>query len=294
MTACAGRGIESEHTGTAVLKRSIFRYTVNFTNVRIETCEEIVPLGRGEFEFDIVSYAVNAEDIVLVRAFKDCRNGFFVDVGAGDPDDGSVTKNLVDRLDWRGVNVEPLPEILDRLRAVRPNDVNLGVALDIQPGKASFYRIVAGPGLEGGPGLSTLDPDIVEMHKETGWGIEELEVDVVTLESVLTEYASPGFDLLKVDVEGREAAVLASADLSYWRPRVLVVESTIPDSPEPSHDKWESLVIQAGYKLALFDGLNRFYARNSESELLRRLSVPANVFDRWIPFTWARRLGLEP
>jgi FkbM family methyltransferase len=183
---------------------------------------------------------------------------------------------------------------LDRLRAVRPNDVNLGVALDIQPGKASFYRIVAGPGLEGGPGLSTLDPDIVEMHKETGWGIEELEVDVVTLESVLTEYASPGFDLLKVDVEGREAAVLASADLSYWRPRVLVVESTIPDSPEPSHDKWESLVIQAGYKLALFDGLNRFYARNSEAELLRRLSVPANVFDRWIPFTWARRLGLEP
>jgi hypothetical protein len=170
----------------------------------------------------------------------------------------------------------------------------LGVALDIQPGKASFYRIVAGPGLEGGPGLSTLDPDIVEMHKETGWGIEELEVDVVTLESVLTEYASPGFDLLKVDVEGREAAVLASADLSYWRPRVLVVESTIPDSPEPSHDKWESLVIQTGYKLALFDGLNRFYARNSESELLRRLSVPANVFDRWIPFTWARRLGLEP
>lgn len=191
----------------------------------IEVCEETMPFGRGEFEFDIVSYASNAEDIVLVRAFAECRGRFFVDVGAGDPEEGSVTKNLVDRLDWRGANIEPLPEMLDRLRAARPKDISLGVALDTKPGKASFYRIVAGPGLEGGPGLSTLDTDIVEMHKATGWGVQELEVDVVTLESVLAEYASPGFELLKVDVEGREAAVLASADLRYWRPRVLVVES---------------------------------------------------------------------
>ncbi|MBO2461432.1 FkbM family methyltransferase [Actinomadura sp. LCR2-06] len=34
------------------------------------------------------------------------------------------------------------------------------------------------------------------------------------LESVLSEYAQPGFDLLKVDVEGPEASVLASADLA--------------------------------------------------------------------------------
>ena len=252
-----------------------------------------MPLGRGEFEFDIVSYAVNAEDVVLVRAFAGYRRGFFVDVGAGDPEEGSVTKNLVDRLDWRGVNIEPLPEMVDCLRAARPNDINLGVAVDLKPGKAPFYRIVARPGLEGGPGLSTLDPEIVEMHKKTGWGVQELQVDVVTLESVLTENASPGFDLLKVDVEGREAAVLASADLSYWRPRVVLVEATVPDSPEPSYEEWEPLVMKSGYRLALFDGLNRFYARADETELLRRLSVPANVFDRWIPFAWAKRLGLE-
>ncbi|SEG24341.1 Methyltransferase FkbM domain-containing protein [Thermomonospora echinospora] len=39
----------------------------------------------------------------------------------------------------------------------------------------------------------------------------------------LRRYARPGFDLLKVDVEGREAGVLASADLAYWRPRALSV-----------------------------------------------------------------------
>jgi hypothetical protein len=43
------------------------------------------------------------------------------------------------------------------------------------------------------------------------------------------------------------------------------------------------LVIDAGYRLALFDGLNRFYARDDEPVLLERLSIPPNVFDRWMP-----------
>lgn len=107
------------------------------------------------------------------------------------------------------------------------------------------------------------------------------------LQAILAEHAHPGFDLLKVDVEGREVSVLASADLSHWKPRVLVVEATVPDSPEPSHQKWEDMVLDRGYKLALFDGLNRFYARDDEPELLRRLSVPVNVFDRWVPVAWS-------
>jgi FkbM family methyltransferase len=85
-----------------------------------------------------------------------------------------------------------------------------------------FHRILPGPGLEGAAGLSTLEPEIAEMHRRTGWGCEELEVEVVTLTSVLEAHARPGFDLLKIDVEGSEAAVLASADLRQWRPRVMV------------------------------------------------------------------------
>jgi hypothetical protein len=55
-----------------------------------------------------------------MRAFAGTRRGFFVNVGAGEPDSGSVTKNLVDRLGWRGVNIEPLPERHGRLVAARP------------------------------------------------------------------------------------------------------------------------------------------------------------------------------
>ena len=65
-----------------------------------------------------------------------------------------------------------------------------------------------------------------------------------------------------------------------------MVEATVPDSLEPSHQEWEKMVVDKGYSFALFDGLNRFYAHDNEPELLKRLSVPVIVFDRWNPVAW--------
>ncbi|GGU39834.1 FkbM family methyltransferase [Actinomadura livida] len=242
--------------------------------------------------YDLIAYAGNAEDVVLMRAFAGRKSGFFVDVGAGEPVSGSLTKNLVDVLGWRGVNVEPLPDRHARLQRARPGDVNLRVAIGDEPGTAEFFRIVPGRGKAGDGGLSTLRRDVLEGHLADGWRHEQLHVEVVTLETVLAAHAEPGFDLLKVDVEGAEAAVLRSADLQVWRPRVIVVEATFPLSSRPSHQEWEPLVLAAGHELALFDGLNRFYARDDEPGLGERLAVPANVLDNCIPYACARRAGL--
>lgn len=243
--------------------------------------------------FDTIAYGGNAEDVVLLRAYGGQRNGFFVDVGAGEPERESLTKNLVDRFGWRGVNIEPLPERFDMLVKARPLDVNLAVAVSTEPGRAVFHRILPTGTRSGGTGLSTLKPEIVDLHRRTGWGVDDFEVDVVTLESVLAEHASPRFDLLKVDVEGSEGAVLASADLRAWRPRVVVVEATLPDTTIPSHEDWEPQLLDCGYVLTLFDGVNRFYARADEPDLAERLSIPANVTDRFIPAVYAQLLGLQ-
>jgi FkbM family methyltransferase len=237
-----------------------------------------------EQPFELVAYAQNAEDVVLIRAFTDWPSGFFVDIGAGDPCEGSLTKNLSDRLGWRGINVEPQPDMFARLCAARPNDINLCLAVGSKPGMTCFYR------LYDNQGMSTLCPTVATSHRVAGWSIEELQVEVVTLEHVLAAYAKPEFDLLKIDVEGMEIDVLASFDLTKWRPRVLVIEATVPGTRVPSHQEWEPEVLAAGYQLALFDGLNRFYARNNEPVLRERLSVPANVFDRWISARWLRLL----
>ena len=88
-------------------------------------------------------------------------------------------------------------------------------------------------------------------------------------------------DFLKVDVEGHEAAVLRGADFDHWRPRVVVVEATLPHTTTPSHVAWEPILAAARYRCAGFDGINRYYAAEECSDLLPLLEAPVTVLDGW-------------
>jgi hypothetical protein len=84
---------------------------------------------------------------------------------------------------------------------------------------------------------------------------------------------------LKVDVEGFEKEVLLGADFTEFRPWILVIEATYPNSPEVNYGDWEKIVLEAGYRFAYFDGLNRFYVAAEHEELHASFSVPPNFFD---------------
>jgi hypothetical protein len=114
-----------------------------------------------------------------------------------------------------------------------------------------------------------------------------VEVELTTLAALLDAHPGP-VDFLKIDVEGAERAVIEGADWTRHRPRVLVVEATEPGSPKPTHEQWEPMLLDAGYRCALFDGLNRFYGRADDADVLAALAAPANVFDEYEPFGHAR------
>jgi FkbM family methyltransferase len=243
-----------------------------------------MPLWKAREPF--VSYAQNGEDVVLARALQPDRTvGFWVDVGAGDPRFDSVTAAFADR-GWRGINIEPLQPEFERLVADRPRDVNLRVALGAAPGVAKLFE-----GPEENRGSSTMRPEVAARYVENGQVFTPSEVQVMTLAQIVAEYAPPTVDLLKVDVEGMEAEVLAGADWSSFRPRVVVVEATVPNSSEPSYQAWEPMLLELGYQLALFDGLNRFYGRADDPEVLAALSTPANVLDHFVPYVWLNRVN---
>jgi FkbM family methyltransferase len=229
----------------------------------------------------VISYAQNAEDVVLARVFQGQDTGRYVDIGAGYPAQDSVTKHFYD-LGWRGINIEPEPSLAHELRQARPDDVNLVVAVGAKPGTTALHVV------DGQWGRATLDDNIAGHYRaDNNWQIREIEVDVVTLAGLLDEH--PGeVDFLKIDVEGAEHDVIDSADWTRHRPRVVVVEATEPGSPTPSHGQWEPILLDAGYCCALFDGLNRFYARVDDDEALSRLAAPANVFDQFERYDVAR------
>jgi len=226
-----------------------------------------------------VSYAQNSEDVVLARALRpDDRAGFWVDVGAGDPVDMSVTAAFAER-GWRGINIEPLELQFEQLSQARPRDTNLRLALGATPGLGKLFV-----GRSEYWGASTMVPEVADSYRSAGQEFEAIEIVVSTLAEVAAQHVHGPVDFLKIDVEGCEREVIAGADWATFRPRIVVVESVAPNTAIPTHEQWEPLLLEAGYALALFDGLNRFYARADEPDLIARLAVPANPSDEFVPF----------
>lgn len=232
----------------------------------------------------MISYAQNREDVLLNRVFPG-PEGFYIDVGAAHPVSHSMTKWFSEK-GWRGVNVEPLADFYRSLVEDRPRDVNLNVAVGERPGEVTLYEVPSCVG------WATTDPATAEAIRAVGREVVPRPVRVVTLAEVCERHADRPIDFLKIDVEGGERAVIAGADFTRWRPRVLVIEATEVGKPVPNHESWEPLVLAADYRYATFDGLNRYYVRDEDAELVPLLQTPVNVFDDHILYE-QRRLERE-
>src|SRR6478672_11439427 len=81
------------------------------------------------------SFAQNGEDVVLWRALGHLYHGRYVDVGANDPTDDSVTRAFYDR-GWRGIAIEPVPEYAQRFRDQRSEDLVVEAAITARSGDA--------------------------------------------------------------------------------------------------------------------------------------------------------------
>lgn len=223
----------------------------------------------------IVSYSQNAEDIRLWRVFRAIENGFYVDIGAADPYVDSVT-HLFYENGWSGINVEPSP-CFDAIHEARTRDVNLRIAIGESEGMVPFFLTY--PYL----GLSTFDPSTHDGLQQAIDRTEEVVVPQRRLESILREHAvGRTIHFLKVDVEGAEPKVLASSDWASFRPIVVIVEAIESWSTTSTHEHWESILLEAGYRFAAFDGINRFYVDRDHDHLISALAYPISALDRFV------------
>jgi len=231
------------------------------------------PAPRRAPEF--VSYSANAEDVILHRLFPGPAAGFYVDVGAAHPIWESDTKALRDR-GWRGINIEPQEEFLTELRRHRPDDVNLGVALSDAPGELTFFEVE-------GTGLSTLDKDNAARAEAKGYRVMPRRVTILTLAQVLADNnVPPDFEFLKIDVEGLEQSVLAGNDWQRFRPQVVMIEATVPETPIRRQDGCRAFLTDKGWRHAWFDGLNDWYLAPNFEPPDGVFEAPPNVFDRYV------------
>lgn len=226
----------------------------------------------------MISYAQNHEDVLLDRMFPRGTKGFYIDVGANDPVVHSVSKHFYD-LGWHGVNVEPSPLPFERLVRERTRDINLNVGLSAQSGELTFYDFP-----EEFCGFSTFSQEQAARHSGAGAPSTVRQVRTTTLQEVCEEHVTGPIDFLSIDVEGHEQQVIRGGDWRRWRPRVVLVEATQPNTTIPTHEPWEPVLLEADYLFAAFDGLNRYYVCAEDSALRSALAVPVNVTDAYVPY----------
>ena len=236
----------------------------------------------------MISYAQNFEDVILERIFKDKFDGFYVDVGAAHPVIDSVTNHFYNK-GWKGINIEPSPQLYYKLKNERSRDINLNMVVTTKDGIVDFHDI-PNSGLSSLLEENTLSIKDNEFQKDYNGNkvLEPAKISIVSnrLETIFDKYVKDIIiDFLKIDVEGAEKSVIESNNWDKYKPKVIIIESTKPNSQIFTHGDWEFLILNAGYTFVYFDGLNRFYLRNDLIELNELFSYPPCVFDNFVKYS---------
>jgi FkbM family methyltransferase len=216
-----------------------------------------------------LSYAQNMEDFHLSLAFADQQRGTYIDIGGGHPVAGSVSFWFYKR-GWDGIVVEPQTDLARLHRQLRPRDKVMQLLVGADDKERDFHVFDR---------LHGLSTTVVEHAKAAGADFRTLRLPSISLAELCRTHAPDAIDFLKIDVEGAEADVIAGADWDRFRPGIVLVESIAPLSNEPTWDKWEAMLLDKGYRFALFDTLNRFYVAEERKDLLATMPTERAPWD---------------
>lgn len=185
----------------------------------------------------------HADETVLVREFFGASPGFFIEVGANEPREGSQTWHLEQRA-WTGVLIEPQPALAERLRRERSARVFAAACSSPANAGSTLPLHVAGP-------MSSLNR---ERMAPGALPEDVIEVPVRTLDDILTESAAPvPVDFMSVDVEGHEIEALSGFTFARWQPRLVLLEDHVEDLRK------HRFMTAAGYRLVRRTNFNGWY-----------------------------------
>ena len=179
--------------------------------------------AKGIFfgEFPKLSYSRSGEDLLLDDIFKQKSVGTYVDVGAFHPIKYSNTFKFYLK-GWRGINIDPNKEIMDLFNTVRPEDINLNLAVSINAGYLDYYMN------NFDPSMNTISEEFAkESSKQYGFGFaEKRTVATERLDKIIasSRIAANEIDFLNIDVEGHDLEVLQSNDWNKIRPKIVLIE----------------------------------------------------------------------
>lgn len=203
------------------------------------------------------SFSQNQEDLVIDKLLGYKDKGFYVDVGAYDPDRMSNTQRFYLR-GWRGINIEPNPQNLQKFLRERPRDINLNLGVSDTAGTFTFYQFFPSA-------LSTFSQKDANFNRKQGFKLlREFPIQVDTLANILDKYASEQeIDFFSVDTEGFDLKVLKGNDWERFGPKLICVEtgSLGRGGGITKFEKINGFLERIGYRLAYRNKVNSIFLK---------------------------------
>lgn len=178
--------------------------------------------------------------------FKNKKNGVYVDIGAYDGISFSNTYFFDKELGWKGICIEPNPDVFKELFENRPNAICLPLCISNYNGQAYFLKVhpphemLSGIVNEFDPRqLARIDHDMQGISQHT----TVMPVEVRKISDILIEHGLYEIDLLTIDVEGAEKTILSDIDFKKFNIRYIVVENNFHESGIAEY------LLQQGYRI---------------------------------------------
>lgn len=183
------------------------------------------------------SYAQCGEDLIAAYVFNALgrRRIAYLDIGAHHPTYLSNTYYFYLQ-GQRGVCIEPDATLLAAFRRVRAGDKLLNVGIGPREGEADFFVLTT-------PTLNTFSRE--EAERVASYGNQRIErvekVRIRDVNAVIRENFDGPPDLLSLDVEGMDLAILRSLDFEHLAPDVCCVE-TLSYTEDRSERKLDEII----------------------------------------------------
>jgi FkbM family methyltransferase len=234
---------------------------INWVNIKQAGFEKLRKLHK-------VYVSQVGQDLFLDRfIFNEKRNGFFLDIGAGDGVTFSNTYFFEEYRDWTGICVEPHADSFRLMKANRKDStVKIQGCISEFSGETEFIQVKGYAEM-----LSCLKDYCTKdhmnrIHREVahhGGQIEILSIKNININDLLKSLNVPIIDLVSLDVEGGEYSILKTIDFSEVHIDAVVVEANNND------DKINELMMSKGFKLVMkLGGLDLIYVDNSKHRWL--------------------------
>ncbi len=223
-----------------------------------------VPLGaRHSLNVRVLPAAAQASPLTLDLDFAAAtvsatrREVGFVQVGAFDGQANDPMHDLVRRLGWRGILVEPQPDAFERLREAYADVeglVFLNAAVAEERGSRTLWHIGGSepddPWWKGQ--VSSFDREHLFKHirgnTRLAARVAAMPVMTVTIEDVLAR-APRAVDVVQLDTEGYDARIIAMLPLDHHRPALIRFEHRHLAPLE--HAQAVSRLVANGYRVAV-------------------------------------------